>query len=199
MSGEWAVSGHFDYFSFWSDTSGVWATKGKVTGAPLFVLRQKDNRLYIIPITELGDYTDPIEIKSVDEQKMVFYYPESKNKLNFKRVKDQYGSDGKTFVAKRLGYFNATLTIYKDSVYKYSESNHKGQKLNDTGKLLYKNGEYYLNSSEKTIRTSNNNKTKSDSFYKFSMQKFNYSSNKIILIPCDSIFPEYSTFIRTPK
>jgi len=111
----------------------------------------------------------------------------------------QDNSNGQTFVAKRIGYFNATLTLFKDSAYKYSESNHKGQKLNDTGKLILKNGEYYLNSTSKTVRTSSKNKTKSEAFYKFNMQKINYTADKIVLIPCDSIFPEYSTFIKTTK
>lgn len=86
MSGKWLVNEHTDIFSFANDSSGTWTTQGKVTGAPLFVIRQKNNRLFIVPITELGDYTNPIEIKSVDAQKMVFYYTEAKRNLTFKRV-----------------------------------------------------------------------------------------------------------------
>ncbi len=111
----------------------------------------------------------------------------------------QGNSNCQIFVAKRIGYYKATLTISKDSIYKYSESNHKGQQINETGKFFFLNGEYYLNSSTKKITKSNKNKKTCNSIYKFSMQKINYNANKIVIIPCDSIFPEYCTFIRTEK
>ena len=111
----------------------------------------------------------------------------------------QDNSEQQTFIARRIGYFKATLTISKDSTYQYNESNHRGQKLKDSGKLLLQNNSYYLNSTSKTIRTSTKTNNKSDPFYKFNMQKINYNADKIVIIPCDSIFPEYCTFTRTKK
>ena len=109
----------------------------------------------------------------------------------------QDNSGQQTYTARRIGYFNATLTISKDSTFQYNESNHQGQKLKDSGRLLFKNDSYYLNSSSKTRRTSIKDKRQSEPFYKFNLQKINYTTDKIVIIPCDSIFPEYCTFIRT--
>ena len=76
-----------------------------------------------------------------------------------KKLLGQDNSGQEMFIAKRIGYFNATLTISKDSTYQYNESNHKGQKLKDSGKLVYKNDSYYLNSDRKKIRASTKNKS----------------------------------------
>ena len=119
---------------------------------------------------------------------IIFIFPTS-TKLFCQEI-----SEKQTFIAKRIGYFNATLTISKDSTYQYNESNHQGQKLKDSGKLIFKNDNYYLNSESKTTRTST--KDKSEPFYRFNMQKIDYGADKIVIIPCDSILPEYCTFIN---
>jgi glucan-binding YG repeat protein len=111
----------------------------------------------------------------------------------------QDDSDQHTFIAQRPGYFKATLVISKDSSYQYNESNHKGQKLKDAGRLSLQNGSYYLNSTNKTRRTSSQDQSKGEPFYKFNMQKIEYSTDKITLVPCDSIIPEVCTFRRRNK
>ncbi len=98
------------------------------------------------------------------------------------------------YIARRVGYFHATLTISKDSVYTYSEWNHTGQKLKDTGKLVLKEDKLFLNSIKKTRRYTKGEK--SDEFYKFQMKEIKFNADKIIILPCDTIFSEYCTFYR---
>lgn len=86
MSGEWTVEDRIDFFTFKNDTSGVWSSIGIASKIPLFVTRIKDDRIYIIPITEEGKRTDPIEIRSIDQKKMVLYHSQTKEKIVLKKV-----------------------------------------------------------------------------------------------------------------
>lgn len=108
-------------------------------------------------------------------------------------------SEIRVYSSNRIGYFNAYFTISADSTFNYYESNHRGQKIMDSGKLIFKKDSYYLNSKSKTVRTSNKHKSKSEPFYKYNMQKIDYSPDMIVIFPCDSILPEYCTFKRTKK
>ena len=86
MAGEWMVDERVDFFSFKNDTSGVWSSIGIASKTPLFVIRVIDDHSFIIPVTEQGKRTDPIEIRSIDQKKMVLYYLQSKERLVFKKV-----------------------------------------------------------------------------------------------------------------
>lgn len=86
MAGEWTLDERIDYFTFKNDTSGVWSTIGVASKTPLFVIRVIEDKTFIIPVTEQGKRTDPIEIRSIDKKKLTLYYLPSKEKLVFKKV-----------------------------------------------------------------------------------------------------------------
>lgn len=86
MTGEWTVEDRVDFFSFRNDSSGVWSSIGITSKTPLFVLRVINDQTYIIPVTEQGKRTDPIEIKSIDQKKMILYNLQTKEKSVFKKV-----------------------------------------------------------------------------------------------------------------
>lgn len=98
-----------------------------------------------------------------------------------------------TFEAQRIGYFHATLEIRPDSTYSYSSWNHTGQTVKDSGKLICKNGILYLNSTSKTRQKSANGKG-APKFYLFQMQQIEKYPDKILIPPCEEVFPEYCTY-----
>jgi hypothetical protein len=96
------------------------------------------------------------------------------------------------YESRRMGYFHAILLIFPDSTYAYSEWNHRQKKIQDQGRLIYMNSLFYLKSDllkptpkEKFIPTN-----------KFQLVNINILPDKIIVLPCDSVFPEYCTFSR---
>lgn len=91
-----------------------------------------------------------------------------------------------------MGYFHGNLEINPDSTYAYYEWNHTGQTLKDKGVLISKDGVLFLNSSKKTRRNSTHGK--SEKFYLFEMKEIEILDDKVFILPCDEVFPEYCTF-----
>lgn len=99
---------------------------------------------------------------------------------------------GEKYEASRIGYFHGYLEINSDSTYVYQAWNHRGQTVKDKGELIVNEGKLCLNSTGKTRRKSK--RGKSNKFYYFEMREIIRFDDRIIILPCDELFPEYCTY-----
>ena len=101
----------------------------------------------------------------------------------------------------RYGYSKATLKLYSDSTYGYSEWIHTGSSIHDNGKWGKINHVYYLSSKSKTRWTGRHGK--SDKAFRFEMQQFTITADTLKLIPKNEkdadFFDAYYTFYKVKQ
>lgn len=98
----------------------------------------------------------------------------------------------------RLGYSRATLKLYADSTYYYSEWVHTGRSIKDNGKWGRSKNRYYLTSKSKTKWTGKSGT--SNKIFRFEMQEFIILNDTLKMIPknvtdCD-YFESYYKFYK---